>query len=65
MLKRTRLIKDWMKNKKVTRLELAKMMECTPKHISYFIHGQRNFSAGKLLRISKITGISIEDLLEK
>jgi len=55
---------EYMNKKNMSRKELAKKLGITESYLSYHFSGKRTFGAQTALRISKITGIPLENLIK-
>jgi len=57
-------LKEYMDRNKLSRRDLAKKLMITEAYLSYYFSGKRTFGAQTALRISKITGIPLENLIK-
>ena len=58
------ILKDYLEVAGITQAELASRVEITPEELNRFIHGKREPRVENLRKISRVTGISIEKLVE-
>ncbi|HEY0521776.1 MAG TPA: helix-turn-helix transcriptional regulator [Stellaceae bacterium] len=48
----------------LTQREVAHMLGCTDRQIDGYEHGAKRLSAGRLLEVARILGVTIEDLFQ-
>jgi transcriptional regulator with XRE-family HTH domain len=56
-------LKRWADKQDLNQHEAAARLGISESFLSEYLHGKKSFGADNALRISKITGISIMDLL--
>ena len=56
-------LKRWADKQGLNQHEAAARLRISESFLSEYLHGKKSFGADNALRISKITGISIMDLL--
>lgn len=57
-------LQEYMKKNDLSRKQLAEKLGITEQYLSFIFSGKRTFGAQAALRISKITGIPIENLIK-
>ena len=55
---------EYMQTRKLSRQELAIKLNVSESYLSLYFSGKRTFGAQTALRISRITGIPIENLIK-
>jgi len=58
------ILEKYMKQHDLSRRQLAKKLKISESYLSHFLNGRRNFGGKTALRISKITGIPVESILQ-
>lgn len=57
-------IQDWMEATGTNTTELARLIGCKKSHMSLVLRKSRRCSLDLALRLSKVTGVSIETIAE-
>ena len=57
-------LNEYMEKKNLSRKELAEKLGITEQYLSFYFNGKRTFGAQTALRISRITGIPLENLIK-
>ena len=55
-------LKRWMKQRELSQADLARQFGISTAYLSFFLNGHRTFGAKTALRISRLTGIPMEEL---
>ena len=58
------ILEKYMKQHDLSRRQLAKKLKISESYLSHFLNGRRRFGGKTALRISKITGIPVETILQ-
>jgi len=58
------VLENYMKQHGLSRKQLAEKLQISESYLSHFLNGRRHFGGKTALRISKLIGIPVEDLIE-
>ena len=59
-----RSLQDWMERTRTNQTKLAELSGMTQSHLSYILTGARRCSIQNALKLSAITGVPVEKLVE-
>jgi len=57
------VLEEYMKEHGFSRKQLAEKLQISESYLSHFLNGRRHFGGKTALRISRLTGIPVENLI--